>query len=44
MLSYEKARKLLNIPDFQSKEEYFAHQINEESDSDSDKDDKKDKN
>jgi len=44
MLSYEKARKFLNMPDFQNQSEYFANQIQEEDDSDSDKEDKKDKN
>jgi len=45
MLSYEKARKFLNMPDFQSQSQYFENQIQEEDDSDSDKEDnKKDKN
>jgi len=44
MLSYEKARKFLNMPDFQSHSQYFENHIQEEDDSDSDKEDKKDKN
>jgi len=43
VITYEKARKLMNLPDFASQEEYFEKHIEEQDESDSEKEDKNEK-